>query len=90
MFTSKCAACHGLGDGAKLGPDLARIVRARDRAWLTRYISAPDQMLKSGDPIAKQLSATYRQVRMPNLQLTASQIRDVIGYLDSIASSASK
>jgi len=90
VFSSKCAACHGLGDGKRIGPDLAGITRARDRQWLARYIAAPDQMLKSGDPIAKQLSATYRQVRMPNLQLTAAQIQDVIGYLDTIAGSASK
>jgi hypothetical protein len=29
-------------------------------------------------------------VRMPNLQLTPAQIRDVIGFLDSIANPASK
>jgi len=88
LFTSKCAACHGLGDGAKLGPDLARIARARDRAWLTRYISAPDQMLKSGDPIAIELAAKYQQVRMPNLQLSDRQIQDVIEYLASVAGPA--
>jgi len=90
VFSSKCAACHGLGDGSKIGPDLAGITRTRDREWLARYIAAPDQMLKSGDPIAKQLSSTYMQVRMPNLQLTPAQIRDVIGFLDSIANPASK
>ena len=47
-------------------------------------------MLKSGDPIAKQLSSAYKQVRMPNLQLTPAQVQDVIGYLDSIANPASK
>ena len=90
VYASKCAACHGLAGGKRIGPDLAGITRTRDRAWLARYIAAPDQMLKSGDPMAKQLASTYPQVRMPNLQLTPAQIRDVIGYLDSIAGSTSK
>ena len=90
VFSSKCAACHTVGDGSKIGPDLAGITRTRDRQWLARYIAAPDQVQKSGDPIAKQLSSAYRQVRMPNLQLTPSQVHDVIGYLESIAASASK
>ena len=90
VFSSKCAACHGLAGGKRIGPDLAGITRTRDRAWLARYIAAADQMLKSGDPMAKQLASTYPQVRMPNLQLTPAQIRDVIGFLDSIAGSTSK
>jgi protein SCO1/2 len=90
VYASKCAACHGLAGGKRIGPDLAGITRTRDRAWLARYIAAPDQMLKSGDPMAKQLASTYPQVRMPNLQLTPAQIRDVIGFLDSIANPASK
>ena len=90
VFSSKCAACHTLGDGRKVGPDLAGITRTRDRQWLARYIAAPDQVQKSGDPIAKQLSSAYKQVRMPNLQLTPSQVHDVIAYLETIAASASK
>jgi protein SCO1/2 len=90
LFSSKCAACHGLGDGRKIGPDLAGITRTRDRDWLARYIAAPEEMVKSGDPIAKQLSTSYKQVRMPNLLLTPAQIHDVIGYLDTIAGSAQK
>jgi len=87
VFSSKCAACHGLGDGARIGPDLAGITRTRDAAWLARYIAAPAEMLKQGDPVAIALAAKYKETRMPNLQLSDRQIRDVIEYLTAVAGS---
>ena len=90
VFSSKCAACHGLGDGTKIGPDLRDIMRTRDRAWLARYIAAPDKLRQSGDPIAASLAAKYSQVRMPNLQLSDRQIQDVIEFLAAVGGSTQK
>ena len=90
VFSSKCAACHGLGDGAKIGPDLAGITRTRERAWLTRYIAAPEELRRAGDPIATALAATYPQVRMPDLQLSDREIQEVIAYLAAAGGSAHK
>jgi len=90
VFSSKCAACHGLGGGAKIGPDLAGITRGRDRAWLARYIAAPEKLRQEGDPTATALAARYTQVRMPDLQLSDRQIRDVIEYLAAVGGSAQK
>ena len=82
VFTTKCSACHGLGDGAKIGPDLSGVTATRSRAWLASYITDPQAMLRRGDPIAKALSAKYGMVSMPTLQLTDRQVHDVIEYLD--------
>jgi cytochrome c1 len=41
-------------------------------------------MLKAGDPIAKTLSTRYKQMQMPNLQLTDRQVADVIAFLGSV------
>ena len=76
VFSSKCAACHTLGAASRIGPDLSNVTRVRDRDWLARYIAAPEIVLQvAGDPIAAELAAKYKQVRMPNLQLTAAQIQ---------------
>jgi protein SCO1/2 len=82
VFSTKCSACHGLGEGPKVGPDLAGVTTTRTRAWLASYITDPQAMLQRGDPIAKALSAKYGAVSMPTLQLTDQQVRDVIQYLD--------
>ena len=82
VFSTKCSACHGLGEGPKVGPDLAGVTTTRTRAWLASYITDPQAMLQRGDPIAKALSAKYGAVSMPTLQLTDQQVQDVIQYLD--------
>jgi len=82
LFSTKCSACHTLGSGSKVGPDLSGITHTRDRQWLARYIAGPDDLLKAGDPLAKSLLAKYKDLRMPNLQLNGQQVADVIAYLD--------
>src|SRR5262249_4095894 len=48
-FQSKCLACHSIGQGRKLGPDLAGVTKRRDVAWLTRWLKDPEKMLKTDD-----------------------------------------
>src|SRR2546423_2181015 len=67
VFNTRCSACHTIGKGDAVGPDLANLTKERDRAWVARYLTDPDKMLTDGDPIAKKLFAKYRGGRMPNL-----------------------
>jgi protein SCO1 len=85
LFQSKCSACHSLGQGDKVGPDLAGITGRRERAWLTRYIQEPDELLAAGDPIAKTLFHKYQQVRMPNLKLGSSDVADLVLFLETVS-----
>jgi protein SCO1/2 len=82
LFQSKCSSCHNLGQGDKLGPDLAGITTRRDRAWLMRYISEPEALLAAGDPVATALYQKYNQIRMPNLKLGASDVADIVSFLE--------
>jgi protein SCO1 len=81
LFASRCSACHSIGGGEKVGPDLLGITARRDAAWLARYIRAPDRMLAVGDPVAVSLSEKYKTVRMPNMRLVPNEVADVIQYL---------
>jgi protein SCO1 len=81
-FGYHCAACHTIGGGTRIGPDLDGITSRRDRAWLEHFIAAPDRMNANGDPIAVALRKTYQQARMPNLDLTDEDIAAVIDYVD--------
>lgn len=83
LFLSKCSACHTIGQGDKMGPDLLGVTHHRERAWLTRYIMVPDQMLAAGDPIATALFKKYKNVRMPNLRLAPDEVDEVLSYLDA-------
>jgi protein SCO1/2 len=83
LFQNRCAACHTLGKGDAVGPDLAGVTARRDRDWLARYLKAPDQMLADRDPIAMALNDRYKNVPMPNLRLNEDEISAVLSFLDT-------
>lgn len=82
IFQEKCAACHTVGGGPLVGPDLEGVTAKRERAWLVRWLSAPDRMLAAGDPTATRLLQEFKNVPMPNQGLTEVQVASVIAYLE--------
>ena len=70
-----------LGEGDRLGPDLAGVTRTRPHDWLARWIREPDVMLAEGDPTATAMLPRYRNLAMPNLGLSRSETEAVILYL---------
>jgi protein SCO1 len=88
LFASKCSACHTIGKGDKLGPDLAGVSARRERAWIARYIQEPDEVLAAGDPIAGALYNKYKKIGMPNLRLGSSDTADLVSFLESHAATA--
>jgi mono/diheme cytochrome c family protein len=83
LYSSLCANCHTIGNGARIGPDLAAALDARERSWVTRYTLEPDVMRQKNDPIAVALMKRYGEVRMPNLGLSAEEATAIIGYVDA-------
>jgi protein SCO1/2 len=83
VFSTHCAACHTIGQGDKIGPDLQGVTNVRDRAWLTRFIQEPDKVLANRDPIATALFKKYKQVRMPNLRLGDGDTAALLNFLQS-------
>ena len=86
IFQAKCSPCHTIGGGRLVGPDLKGVTGVRNHAWLTRFISTPDRVLASGDPIANKLLKEYGGVAMPNLGLNQTQVDELIAYLAESAS----
>lgn len=82
LFRTRCMACHTVGGGDKLGPDLKGVVAARPRAWLTRWLKEPDKMLAEKDLVALALQKKYRNLPMPNLSLNDIDAAALIEYLE--------
>jgi protein SCO1/2 len=90
-FESRCASCHTIGKGDRIGPDLAHVTHRRDAVWLARYLKEPDKVLASGDPIAVGLFNKYNAVRMPNLRLGDEDVDVLLRYIaqqSAVASSS--
>ena len=82
-FESRCASCHTIGGGDRIGPDLGQVTTRRNPAWIVRYLKEPDKVLAEGDPTAMLLFNRYQQVRMPNLRLGDEDVAVLISYLDA-------
>jgi mono/diheme cytochrome c family protein len=67
FFKKNCVACHTIGNGRLIGPDLKDAVQQKDRAWLERFIQDPQAVLSSGDPYALQLQKESGGIAMPKL-----------------------
>ncbi len=81
IFATRCAACHTIGNGDKVGPDLLGVTNVRDRAWLTRMISEPDKLIEEKDPIATALFKQYKEIRMPRLNLAQEDVNTLIEFM---------
>ncbi len=82
-YQTKCAACHTIGGGRLVGPDLKGVISRRDHSWLIRWIQAPDKMLAEGDPIATQQLQEYNGIPMPNLGVSESEAKDILAYIEN-------
>jgi mono/diheme cytochrome c family protein len=80
VFGQLCQGCHTIGGGRTAGPDLQGLADRRERSWVERFILAPDEVIASGDPIAKDLLAEYG-VPMPNLGVTQAQVDALLPFL---------
>ena len=78
-FESKCLACHSIGQGKKLGPDLAGVSKRRSDEWLTRWLKSPEKMLES-DPAAKTMLKEFNNLPMPNQSLSDAEIKKYLKY----------
>lgn len=87
LFKSKCAACHTVGGGRLVGPDLQNVTQVRSVEWLTAFITNPKQVIDTGDQVAAQLVKDYQGVIMPTLGLSPTEVDSVLVYLQNPVSS---
>jgi protein SCO1 len=83
LFQKACAACHTIGNGQRVGPDLAGVTSRRQHDWLKAFLMTPDELRARRDPIATSLDAEYPGTKMPNLGLSVHDAEDLIAYLKS-------
>jgi len=79
-FTAVCSACHTIGEGVRVGPDLKGVHDRRSEEWLLKFIPSPQKMIDSGDPAAVELHKKF-PVTMPDQTLSASEIKAVLAYI---------
>ena len=81
LFSTRCAACHTIGNGDKIGPDLLGVTEVRERAWLARMIVDSNKLIEEKDPIATALFKKYKEIRMPPLGLPEADVNTLIDFM---------
>jgi cytochrome c2 len=76
-----CGACHSVGGGDGIGPDLKGISERRSEAWLVGWIRSSQSMVKAGDKDAIALFKKWKNFPMPDNALTDDQIKSVLAYI---------
>jgi len=88
IFKANCSACHTIGGGKLVGPDLKGITELRQQDWLVRFIKSSMTVINSGDEEAVRIFNEFAKLPMPDQNLTEAQIVEVINYIKSESGSA--
>jgi cytochrome c2 len=80
-FITYCGACHSIGQGRLVGPDLAGIHDRRSQDWLEKFVKSSQSMINSGDAQAVAIAAEFNNMIMPDSIISAAQIKDVLSYI---------
>lgn len=77
-----CAACHSIGGGRMVGPDLKGITKRKTHDWIVSFVQSPAKVLKSGDAGAAAIFKEYNNMPMPDNTLSADQIGQILEFID--------
>lgn len=82
LYKATCAACHTIGKGRLVGPDLKDITQKRSQDWLNSFIKSSTKMIQSGDADAVAISKEYNGLLMPDNAYSDSQVLSILGYIE--------
>ncbi len=78
-----CSACHTIGEGKRVGPDLQGISERRSEEWIIKFVQNSTDLIASGDPDAIAVFEEYNNMPMPPNDLSDDEVRSLIAFIDS-------
>lgn len=78
-----CAACHTIGGGKLIGPDLKGASERHTEEWLIKFIQNSQALIQSGDETAIRLFNEHNKIPMPPNNFSDDQVRLVLKYIDN-------
>lgn len=82
LFKTNCSACHSIGKGRLVGPDLKNITIKRTEDWLMKWIKSSSSLIKSGDADAISIFKEFNEVPMTDFSfLTDEQLKVMLSYI---------
>jgi len=81
LFKANCGACHTVGKGKLVGPDLKGVQDRHKEDWLLKWIKGSQAMVKSGDKDAVKLFADNSSIPMPDQALADNDIKAILTFI---------
>jgi len=78
---AQCKACHTIGGGKLVGPDLKGVTKRRDEAWLIKFIQNSQALVAAGDETAVKVFNENFKIPMPAHNLTDDQVKGILKYI---------
>jgi len=78
-----CSACHTIGKGKLIGPDLQGVTERLDREWMKKFILNSQEVIASGDEYAIKTFEEFNKIPMPPNVLTDAQLEILINYIEN-------
>jgi len=85
IFTRICKACHTIGQGKLVGPDLAGVSQRYDPEWIIPFVQSSQTVIKSGDPAAVARFEEFNKLIMPDNPISRSEVLSIIAYIEATA-----
>lgn len=81
LFKKTCTACHTIGKGRLVGPDLLNVNEKQSQEWLIAFIQSSTKLIQSGDEAAVAIFEEYNKIPMPDNHYTAAQIIAILNFI---------
>ena len=81
LFKQNCGACHSVGAGKLVGPDLKGVGSRHPAAWLMKWIKSSQSLVNAKDKDAVKLFTENSMIPMPDQPLKDDQIKAILAYI---------
>jgi cytochrome c2 len=85
-FQRMCSACHTIGRGPLVGPDLQGIAERRSEEWIIEFVQHSQELVRAGDPDAVAIFAEFNKIPMPDQPLSDEEVREIMEYIGGAGS----
>ncbi len=86
LFKQKCTACHSIGKGRLVGPDLKGVNERRTLEWFTKFVNGSQAFIQE-DADAKAIFDEF-QIVMPDQGLSDGEAKAIYDYIASLSAPA--
>ena len=81
LYKQNCTACHTIGGGRLVGPDLSGVTEKRESDWLKLWITSSADLIASGDADAIAIFEEYNKTAMTSFDFSDEELTALLEYL---------